>query len=117
MHFVVAKSAKLRASNLIFSRLNRREMHVDGQAGNGVLFESHRGNEEAVDYIVRAKDHFDLTVDRHHHNSADHIVFGGWIFRIKAECRFASSGSIFQLRLGHAEFSVRPWIAEIPLEL
>src|SRR5260370_22269858 len=113
----MAEPAKLRASNLKFSRLNRREMHVNGQAGYGVLFEPHRRNEEAVDDVVSPKDYLDLTVDWHDHNSTNHIVLGGWIFCIQAERGFPASRSIFQLRLGQPEFSSRPRITEIPGEL
>src|SRR5260370_11970171 len=110
----MAEPAKLRASNLKFSRLNRREMHVNGQAGYGVLFEPHRRNEEAVDDVVSPKDHLDLTVDWHDHNSTNHIVLGGWIFCIQAERGFHASRSIFQLRPRHPKCYITPPIAQTP---
>src|SRR5713226_7196836 len=109
----MAKPAKLRASNLKFSCLNRREMHVDGQAGHRVLLEPHLRNKEAVDDVVSAKDYLDFAIHWHHHNSTHNIVLGRRIFRIEAECRFPASRSILQLRFRHPEFSIRPWITEI----
>src|SRR5258708_26693045 len=104
----MAKPAKLRASNLKFSCLNRREMHVDGQAGHRVLLEPHLRNKEAVDDVVSAKDYLDFAIHRDHHHSTYYIVLGGWIFRIKAERRLPASRSILELRFRHPDFSILP---------
>src|SRR5260370_36596553 len=94
----MTEPAKLGAENLILSRLNRREMHMDSKAGHRVLLEAHGRNEESMYDVVRAQDHFNLAVHWYHHRSRHDIFFGRGVSRIVATSRFAAGRAIFQLR-------------------
>src|SRR5260370_40335294 len=113
----MTEPAKLGAENLILSRLNRREMHMDSKAGHRVLLEAHARNEETMYVVERAQDHFNLAVHWYHHRSRHDIVFGRGFFRIEAKSRFAAGRGIFQLRVRGSTLVVRSWIAETPGEL
>src|SRR5215467_768070 len=75
VHFVVPQSAKLRASKFKFAGLDGSEMHVNREAGHGVLLEAHSRYKETVNDVVRAKDDFDFAIDWNLHDSGDHVIF------------------------------------------
>src|ERR1700730_3122840 len=113
----MAETAKLGAKNFILSRLYRREMHVDRQAGYRVLLEAHGRYKETADDVVSAQNHFDFAVHRYHHGSRHDVVFGRGVFRIETQRRFAARRGILKLRFRCAKLAVGPGIAEIPGEL
>src|SRR5690242_13867848 len=117
VHLVMPQPAKLRAGKFILSGLNGREMHVNRQARYGILFKAHGRYKEAVNHIVRAENHFDFAIHRHDHDSVDHIIFRSWIRGIQSQRSRTAEGSVLQLRLGRAKFSVRPGVSEIPRKL
>src|SRR5215472_454096 len=117
VHLVVPQAAKLRAGKLEFAGLNGGEMHVNRETGHGVLFEAHRGDEEAVNHVMRAENHFDLTIHRHDHNAGDDVVFGSRVVRIETESTRAAEGCVVQFRARGAKFSVGPRVPEIPGKL
>src|SRR5260370_12405450 len=92
----MTEPAKLGAENLILSRLNRREMHMDRKAGHRVLLEAHARNEETVDDVVRAQDHFNLAVHWYHHRSRHDIVFGRGVFLVAAQGCFPAEPGVFK---------------------
>jgi hypothetical protein len=52
VHAVVTETAELGAEDGVSSGGGRGEVDVDGLAGNGVLFEAHLGDGEAVDDVL-----------------------------------------------------------------
>src|ERR1039458_6672145 len=117
MHLVVAEAAKFRTSDLVAAGLGGGEVHVDRQAGHGVLFETHLRNKETVDEVVRAQNEFHFAPYGHFHNPRDYVVLGRRILRVETQGRFSTGGRVFQLRLRQAKFSIPARVAEIPGEL
>src|SRR5207247_8625174 len=46
VHFVMTEAAQFRASDFVIPGLNGREVHVNRQAGDGVLLEAHAWNKK-----------------------------------------------------------------------
>ena len=113
----MAEPAQFRAGDLVAADLGGGEVHVDRQAGHGILLEAHLWNKETVDDVVGAQNDFDLASDGNFHNAGDHVVLRCRVLRVQTQRGFAARRRIFQFRLGRAKFSVRAGIAEVPGEL
>src|SRR5208282_3495907 len=106
VHLVVTEPAQFRTSDFEVTSFNWSEVHVDRQAGDGVLLEAHGRNKKTVDDVVRAQDYFHLTIHGHFHNAGDHVVLRRGIGWVQAQGRFATRGRVFQLRPGDSKLAV-----------
>src|SRR6266478_9962591 len=113
----MTQPAEFRASDLVVSRRNRGEVHVNGQAWHRVLLEAHGRNEEAVNHVVSSQDHFRFAAYRQVHRSCNEVVSGCGVGGIETHGAFSAAGWVDQFWLGCSEFAIRSRIAEIPLEL
>src|SRR4051812_41555390 len=113
----MTQPAELRACYLVISGSDGREVHANGEAGHGILLETHQRNEKTVNDVMSAQNHFDLAVHWGVHGAGDDVVFGSGIGGVYADSALAARGGIDQFRLGAGKFSVRPGITEVPGEL
>ncbi len=111
----MAEAADLGAEDWIFAGCCRSEVNVQSETGDGVLLESHAGDEESVNDVVGAQTNIDFAAGGENKFAADDVVVALWVFGIETE-GIACSG-VDELRLGCAECCVLTGVAEVPLEL
>jgi len=115
LHAGMAKAAYLGAEDGVNAGCDRGEMDMENLAGNGILFEAHRWNEEAMNDILRAEGEIDLMVYRQDQLTGDNIVlamFVSWI-----EAKRITRSRCDDLWPSVAEGRVGAGISEVPLEL
>ena len=82
VHAVVAEAAELGAEDGVGAGGGGGEVDVDGLAGDGVLFEAHLGDGEAVDDVLGAEAEVDFAVGGEDEFGGDFVVGGvgvGWV--------------------------------------
>src|SRR5215471_6275382 len=91
-------------------------MSVNVHSGNGVLLETHGGNEHTVDYILGAQRQINVVVYRQNQRGGNNVIAAGWVVRIDSQ-RIAFVGFGEFLSVYMAPGAIWPGIAEVPLKL
>lgn len=114
-HAVVAEAADLGAENGVVAGGLRGEVDVGGLAGDGVLFETHLGDGEAVDDVLSAEGEVDLAVGGKDELAGDEVVVAVAVVGVDAEGIAFGGGD--EGEFGVAEGCVGAGVAEVPDEL
>src|SRR5262249_31545859 len=108
--------AELRAGDLVNACSRGSELGVNVHARHGILLETHRRNEEAVDHVLSADFQLHRPVGRRNQGGGNNIVATRRIAGIDAQ-RIALLRAREPLRVNASENAIRTRVAEVPLEL
>jgi hypothetical protein len=115
LHAVVAEAADLVAEDGVVAGDGGGEVDVGDLAGEGVLFEAHLGDGEAVDDVLGAEGEVDLAAGGEDELAGDDVVVAVGVGAVDAEgVAFGSRG---EREFGVAEVGVCAGVAEVPDEL
>ncbi len=115
LHAVVAEAAELGAEDGVGSGDGGGEVDVNRLAGDGVLFEPHLGDREAVDDVLGLEAEVYFSAQRQDEFTRDEVVGGVGVGGVEAEG--VGGGGVGEGREGAAEGGVGAGIVEVPGEL